>query len=77
MVVKSSFPAPRVAGFVAGDIHDGGDKRVIPNAPVVGPGDGAKLDPSVIDFQSFVELSAVQEQAVLQVDGRQRRRELP
>jgi len=65
MTVARPFSAPRVAGFVAGDIHDGGDKRVIPNAPVVGPGDGARLDPSVIDFQSFDELGAVQEQAVL------------
>ena len=58
-----------VAGAIACDLHDGGNEFVVPDAPIVRPGDGAKLNASVVGFQGFDKLAAMREQAVLQVDG--------
>jgi hypothetical protein len=42
---------------------------MIPDAAVVRPSDGAKLDPAIIGFQGFDKLGAVRQQAMLQIDG--------
>ncbi len=50
---------PRISGPVACDFHDGCDKFVIPDTPVVRPSDRAKLDATVIGLQCFHQLGAV------------------
>ena len=50
---------------------------MIPDAAVIRPGDGAKLDASVIGFQGLHEFGAMGKQAMLQVDGGQGRGKLP
>ena len=66
----------RVADAVAGDAHDRRDQLVIPDAAVVGAGDGAQLDPAVVGLQRLHQLGAVRQQPVLQVDAGERRRKL-
>ena len=68
---------PCIAGAVARDLHDGGDKFVIPDAAIVRPGHGAKLDAAVIGFQGFHQFGAMRQQAVLQIDPGQRCGKLP
>jgi hypothetical protein len=60
---------PCIASAIARDLHDGGDEFVIPDAPIIRPGDSPKLNASVIRFQGFDKLAAMREQAMLQVDG--------
>jgi len=50
---------------------------MIPNPPIVRPGHGPKIDAPVIGFQGLDEFGAVVQQAVLQVDRRQGRGQLP
>ena len=49
---------------------------MVPDAAVVGPGDRPQLDPTVVGFERLHELGAVRQQAVLEVDGGERCREL-
>jgi hypothetical protein len=59
---------PCVASAVARDLDHGGDKLVVPDAAIVRPGDGTKLDATVIGFQRFHQFGAVRQQTVLQID---------
>lgn len=69
------FPA-RVAHPVAGDLHHSRDQFIVPDAPIVGAGDSAKLGSPVLGFQRLHLLGAVRQQAVLEVDRRQRGRKV-
>ena len=70
-----NLPA-RVACAVARDLHHGGDQLMVPDAAIVRAGDGAKLDPAVLGLQRLHQLGAVRQQAVLQIDAGQRRRQI-
>jgi len=67
----------RVTGTVPGDLHDGGDQFMIPDAAIIRACDGAKLDASIVRFQRLHKLGAVGKQAVLQVDACECGGELP
>jgi len=61
---------PRITSAVAGNLPSGGYQFMVPDAAVVRPDDGAKLDPAAICFQGLDQLGTVRQQAMLQVDGR-------
>ncbi len=49
---------------------------MVVDAAVIWAGDGAQLDAAILDFQRLDLLSTVRAEAVLQIDARERRREL-
>jgi hypothetical protein len=42
-------------------IRCGGNEFVVPDAPIVRPGDSTKLDPSVVGFQDFYKFGAMRQ----------------
>ena len=61
-----------IADAIARDLHDGGDKFMVPDAPVVRAGHGAKLNAPILGFQCLHQFAAMTDKAMLQIDARQR-----
>ncbi len=67
----------RVTRAVAGDALHGRHQLVVEDSAVIRAGDGAKLDPAIVNLQRLHQLGAVRGQAILQVDAGERRGKLP
>jgi hypothetical protein len=66
-----------VTGAITGDLHDRRDEFVVPDAAVFRSGHCSQLEPPIVHLERFDELSTMIEQAVLQIDRGERRRQLP
>ena len=62
----------RVASAVAGNPHHRLDQFVIPDAAIVGAGDGTQFDAAIIRLQRLHQFGAFRQQAVLEVDTGER-----
>ena len=67
----------RVAGAIARDALHRLDQLVVKDAAIVGAGHGAQFRAAIFRLERLDLLGAVVGQAVLKVDSRQRRRQLP
>jgi hypothetical protein len=75
-LAQTRSSAARTANAVAGDLLDGGDEFVVVDAAVIGPDDGAELLAAVLRLQRLHLLGAMRGEPVLQIDRRERRRDL-
>ena len=66
----------RIAGAVARNPLHGSYQLMIEDAAIVGPGDRAQLDASVLHLEGFDQFATMRGEPVLKVDGSERRRKL-
>jgi hypothetical protein len=61
-----------VAGAVARDLHHRRDQLMVPDAAIIGTGDGAQFDAAVLGLQHLHQFGPVRQQPVLHIDAGER-----